>query len=398
MAGVAAGLWLFVALRLSASTLTGTVTDGTTQKPSAGDEIVLIKLAGGMEEVARTTTDLRGNFTFNFTDDRAPHLVRAIHQGVTYHQPAPPDMKRVEIQVYDAAPKVEGVEAVAELMYVQAANGQLGITRLFAIDNRSRPARTQMNDHNLEFYLPEGAEIDGAQAQTAGGQGVNVRPVAEAEKGRYAMAFPLRPGQTEFQVSYHLAYSGKATIDPRLIYPLEHFVAILPRSIKFVPQQAGVYEDKQPPDQPDAIAEVAGHSQPGEKLSFEISGEGMLQGEQQNAKNGSTGAPADRRPGGGLGAPVEGRDPMDGYRGWMLGGFGVLLAAGAFYTARGTRAHPQRARAAEREPASPLLSALKEELFELEMEHKKGSISDHEYLEAKAALDQTLKRAMKRHG
>ena len=43
-----------------------------------------------------------------------------------------------------------------------------------------------------------------------------------------------------------------------------------------------------------------------------------------------------------------------------------------------------------------LLDALKEELFQLEMEHKQGSISQEEYAKAKAALDQTLERALKR--
>jgi hypothetical protein len=43
-----------------------------------------------------------------------------------------------------------------------------------------------------------------------------------------------------------------------------------------------------------------------------------------------------------------------------------------------------------------LLDALKEELFQLEMEHKQGSISQEEYNKAKAALDQTLERALKR--
>jgi hypothetical protein len=43
-----------------------------------------------------------------------------------------------------------------------------------------------------------------------------------------------------------------------------------------------------------------------------------------------------------------------------------------------------------------LLEALKEELFQLEVEHKQGSISQPEYERARAALDQTLERAIKR--
>ena len=43
-----------------------------------------------------------------------------------------------------------------------------------------------------------------------------------------------------------------------------------------------------------------------------------------------------------------------------------------------------------------LLEALKEELFQLEVEHKQGKITQQEYEKAKAALDGTLERAIKR--
>jgi hypothetical protein len=201
-------------------------------------------------------------------------------------------------------------------------------------------------------------------------------------------------------VSYHLPYSGRAMIDPRPIYPLEHFVAILPRSIRFVPAQSGIYADKQPPDQPEAIAEVATNTRPGEKLGFEVSGEGVLRERNQNASNQRAGQPAteDRRPGGGLGPPTEGRDPLEQYRWWILGGFGMVLAAGALYTTRGAAPSRPRAQKSGSESRSDLLlNALKEELFQLEMEHKQGQISDLEYQKAKAALDQTLARAVQRH-
>ena len=425
---------LLTAASMFAATLTGTVTNGTTSKPSAGDEVILIKLAAGMEEAGRTKTDAQGKFTFTFTDDNSPHLVRAIHQGVTYHQPAPLGTKSVQVQVYDVSKKVEGVHAVADLMYLQASKGQLSITRIFAVDNTSKPPRTQMNDANFEFFMPENADIDGAEAQTAGGQGINIMPTPQHEKGRYAFAFPLRPGQTEFQVTYHVPYSGKATVDPRPVYPLQHFVAIMPRSIGFSPSQSGLYEDKQPPDQPDAIAEVATNPQAGQKLSFEISGEGMLQDQRQDASNsggGQANPSTDNRPGGGLGKPIESPDPLDkspmpgqgpmlSYRVIALFGLGAVLLMGAIYTA-------QRSRPSISLPASPaftptpsslptmssppaprsvatssrsalLLDALKEELFQLEMEHKQGQISDQEYAKARAALDETLARAIRRKG
>jgi hypothetical protein len=394
---IVAFLLIASASSLFAATLTGKVTNGTTNKPSAGDEVILIKLAAGMDEVGHVKTDAQGKFSFTFDDANAPHLVRVVHQGVTYHQPAPQGANSVEVTVFDVSKKVSGVHAIADLMYLQATQGKLGVTRIFAVDNTSKPPLTQMNDTNFEFYVPEGAAIDDAQAQTQGGQGVNIEPTPQAEKGRYAFVFPLRPGQTQFQVSYHLAYSGKATVDPRLIYPLQHFVAILPRTIRFAPAQSGVYQDKQPPDQPDAIAEVASNPQPGQKLAFEISGDGMLKSQDEQASNQVSGpvASTDNRPGGGLGPPIEAPDPLDKYRAWILGGFGVVLVAGAIYiTQRSRSSHPAPVAASSH--SGKLLDALKEELFQLEVEHKQGQISDQEYAKTKSALDQTLARAIKR--
>ena len=113
----------------SAATVSGTVTNGTNGKPAAGDEVVLIKLSSGMEEVGHTKTNAEGKFTFNVQEANSPYLVRAIHQEVTYHVPAPPGTNSVDVTVYDVAPKVEGVRAVADLMYLQAGQGSLGVVR-----------------------------------------------------------------------------------------------------------------------------------------------------------------------------------------------------------------------------------------------------------------------------
>jgi len=416
----------FLALALSAvasaQTLTGTVTNGTTNKPAVGDDVILIKLAQGMEEAARTKTDSKGAFRLDLPDAGGPHLIRVIHQGVTYHHMAPPGTASADVQVFDVAKKVEGISATADLLYVQAKPDELGVTRIFAVNNASKPPRTQMNDRNFEFYIPDGAKIDGAQAQTAGGQWVDSEPVAQAEKGRYAFVFPLRPGQTDFQITYRLPYSGSAKIDPKPLYPLEHLVVILPQSMQFSAAREGIYDNKQPPNQPGAIAEVAANTKAGQALSFTVSGTGMLQEDNSGTESsanaessaGSVGGETvtppkgrDNRPGGGLGPPSEAPDPLKQYRAYILGGFAVLLIAGAIYISSRskTSAVPDFAPGAPISTGSNsiapgrsglLLEALKEELFQLEVEHKQGAISQQEYEKAKAALDQTLERAVKR--
>ena len=155
-------------------------------------------------------------------------------------------------------------------MRIQAENNQLEVIRLFAVNNQSSPPRTQMNDHNFEFYLPEGAQIDEAMAMTAGGQPVKSAPVPQSEKNRYAFVFPLRPGDTQLQIAYHFLYSGEATLDPKSLYPLEHFVVMLPKSMKFSASPGSPFETKPYPNQPDTLAEIASNTKAGQSLSFKL--------------------------------------------------------------------------------------------------------------------------------
>ena len=92
---IVAALGLGLAISASAQTLTGTLKNGTTEKPAAGDDVILIKLGQGMEEAARTKADASGHFSFSLPD-AGPHLIRAVHQGVTYHSMAPPGTNSVE--------------------------------------------------------------------------------------------------------------------------------------------------------------------------------------------------------------------------------------------------------------------------------------------------------------
>jgi len=426
-------LALLVTPFASAAKLTGTVKNGTTNKASAGDDVVLLSLAQGMEEAGRTKTDAQGKFSFDLPDTSSPHLVRAIHQDVTYHRMAPPGTTSVELEVFDVTKKVENLSLTADVLRVQVEQGQLEIIRLFAVNNASSPPRTQMNDHNFEFYLPEGAKIEQSMARTAGGQPLNTAPVPQAEKNRYAFIFPLRPGETQFQVAYQMPYSGSAKLDPKSLYPTEHLVVMLPKSMQFKPGAGSSFQSMQDPQQSDAVVQVATRTEVGQPLSFEVSGSGILQSEQESggAGGGETASAAqqgrDNRPGGGLGAPIDAPDPMEKYRWYILGGFGVILAGGAYVvltrqpsptgavaaaggisdvdipaadgsrTAKVTRtlSAPVRPIAAAGH-SSMLLEALKEELFQLEVEHKQGKISQAEYEKAKGALDQTLERAVKR--
>lgn len=76
-----------VSASASAQTLTGAVNNGTTGKPAAGDDVVLIKLGQGMEEAALTKTDANGHFSFKLPDAGPPRMADAKpadYRGLTW--------------------------------------------------------------------------------------------------------------------------------------------------------------------------------------------------------------------------------------------------------------------------------------------------------------------------
>ena len=429
-------LVLFLTCFGAAQTLTGFVKNSTTGKPSIGDEVVVFSLGQGMGESGRTKTDAVGRFSFKLDDAQTPHLIRAIHEGVPYNRMAPPGKTSVAVEVYDVATKVGGIAVVADIMRIQAAKDEITVTRDFGVRNASNPPRAQMNERNLEFYIPDGARVieHSGTAITETGIPLKSAPVPEGEKNRYSFGFPLRPGVTRFEVTYQLPYSGSVNLDPKSIYPLEHFMVMLPKSMQFkaAASSAG-FKLIHFPNAPDATLQVASNTTDRQNLAFNISGEGALDAGRQSgtqgsgqreesSAGGSTAAASDNRPGGGLGPPTDAPDPLQKYRWWILGGFAAVLIIGGVYIARRQQStnraqrYPKlnsslmpatqtggsdvsgeaRSVVAIRTRSAGLMEGIRDELFQIEMEHKKGQISKAEYQKAKAALDRTLERALKR--
>jgi hypothetical protein len=453
MTGFFAALLLlaFVGVAASAQNITGTVTNGTSGKPSAGDEVTLLSLSQGMQEIGSTKSDASGHFSFAApADANAPHMVRAKHDGVNYFPsggPLMPGSTTAALTVYDAAKKVDGLSQTVEVDRYQSDGKQLEAVVLYAIRNLSQPPRTVANDKGtFEIVLPDAAELESAQAKGPGGQPIATEATPTSQKNHYALSYPLRPGETQFQVAFHMPYSGQAAISPKPLADVQHFVVMTPPGMTFTPKNPQQFQAM--PDQPGVM--VATNVKPGQDLGFRIAGAGIFpaEGEQSAQGPGEAGGGAtgggrttanDNRPGGGLGAPIDAPDPLHDYRAYILGAFALVLVMGGAYVVSKSNVRPIPATAASNpaaakeagvwrprgdksatsvavdsasagadfadytEPSAPardrnplLLEAMKEELFQLEIDRQQGKVSPEEYAKAKAALDETIKRALAR--
>ena len=418
--------YLFALIFLAAGTLaqaaqvSGTVTDKTTNKPAAGDTVVMLDVQAGMSEAAHATTDAKGHYTISSPGD-GPYLVRVTHQGAGYFIAAPPGGgSSGDIAVYDVAAKVQGVRIEADVIEAESDNGQLKINERYFVHNTSVPPITQWSPKSFEVVLPPGAVLAGAGAQRPGGLPTSINLDPAGEKNHYTFNFPIQPDDgdkdTMFQISYSVPYTNsKFAFQSVVTLPADNFAVLLPKSMTLTPGSGANFKpvNEDPNVQTFLMRNVAEDT----PIVFTVSGEGSIPREAQGGDSGQgaqASGGAGSGPGGGIGEPINTPDPLSKYKWWILGGLALLLAAAAALLLRkpaGAAAGPPMQAsipidapiaAAAYLPPQPadgknaLLSALKDELFAIESEKIAGTLSTDDYAEQKAALETVLKRALQK--
>lgn len=411
-----------------AATFTGTVTDKTTNKPSAGDAVQLVDVQAGMADVASATTDAAGHYSLN-GPGMGPYLIRVNHQGATYFIAAPQGGAPGDVTVYDVAAKVDGVAIDADMLLIEAGGGTLRVHERYLIRNTSLPPRAQFSSNTFEVAIPPDAELDGAAATRPGGLGTNTHLTPLAEKGHYTFNVPIQPDQGEketlFEIQYHLPYSGKYTFSPHLQMAADNLVAYVAKGIDFSNAQGAEFHPTQ--EDPRVQTFVAKGVHPGQSIRFTVAGEGQMAGGDSGNPMGQQGGIGDSgsagvmgRPGGGLGAPINSPDPLTKYKWWILAALTLALVAGAGILLRGrTEAIassvaairnqdlniPEVVKSAARLPrpasstAPPssnagLLNLIKEEMFAIESEKLSGALPLEEYATIKVGLEALLRRVL----
>jgi hypothetical protein len=394
-------LSLLVSVGAFAAQITGTVTNATTNKASAGDEVVLLSLASGMDEVAKTKTDSQGHYTLNVPDENAQHLVRVSRQSVHYFKGAPSGTSTVDITVYDAATQVEGLVTDARVFHLQASGGNMDVQELYVLNNQSQPPRTKIGNQTFAITLPDGAEMGQASLTGPSGMPVTVAADPSGAKDRYAYDFPIRPGQTRFEVTYKVPYSGSHEFVLKPESSLSELGVLLPKSMKFNGVSGGFAQDV---DEAGLAVFFAKNLPANQEVKFSVSGEGLIPNE---AAGGNSSQPADAS----AGTPIP--SSSGGTRGaiwFVVGAIAILIGVVALVmwrksaTARAAAQDPKTTKAASKakaqaqaaKPQGDMLDVLKDELFQLETDHVSGKISQEEYERSKAGLDTLFRRQMKK--
>lgn len=231
----------YVLSACAADTIQGAVRNRTTAKTGAGDEVILLRLQNGMEEESKTRTDATGTFSLPLLSADTPHIVRVIHQGVNYDQTVS-GKGPLEIAVYDAVPRIRDLQGSIGIAQVESDGQTLKVTEMYSIANDSVPPVTQSGPRNFEISIAPKATLDSLVVKRGGGVWTNLAPVPiKGQQGRYAVDFPIRPGNTLFKFVYHLPYKGPTTLRVKLPYPIRNFAVMHPPSLSFKPSSAHAF-------------------------------------------------------------------------------------------------------------------------------------------------------------
>ena len=347
--GLAVSLLVFAALAQAAS-VTGTVTNKTTGKPSEGDDVVLVDVQAGMNEAATAKTDAKGQYSLTVPPggNMGAYLIRVAHQGASYFIAAPASGTGGDLTVYDVAAHVDGVAIDADMVLFEGSAGELRVSERYLVRNASNPPKAQFSDKTFEIALPADAMLDSASATRPGGLGTTTRLTPLPQKGHYTFNVPIQPdkGQKEtlFEVQYHISYNGKYSFKPQIQMPTENFVVYVPKSMNFANASGADFQNVQ--DDPRVVTNIAKNVRPGQAISFTVSGEGQMPRNQQPGMSpqammggGGAGQPEgaapSSTPGGGIGNPIGTPDPLTRYKWWILGGLTLILVLAAIYLLRG---------------------------------------------------------------
>jgi len=224
-AALLAMLALAMAGGAQALTVKGRVTNGTTGKDASARVVVVNPAAGMLQEESVETTD--GRFSIEVEGGAGMYLVRVDYDGVSYTQPIQDirgDEAEVTVTVYDATTSWDGVQVAIPHIAARSHGDHLQIERLYEVTNATDPPRAVTGtEAAFRIALPPGLrELPEVQV-SATGVPIRRMPVETDVAGVYRIDYPVRPGVTQYALTYAVPYPDSGyTVAEHALYDYAH--------------------------------------------------------------------------------------------------------------------------------------------------------------------------------
>jgi len=198
----------------------GAVINKTTGKPQSGATVTLYKLGqAGMESVESVKSGAQGKFHIDQTP-QGPHLIQTAFDGVTYNHMLPPGSATsdVSLDVYNSSKQPGAARISRHFLIFQPTGAQMSVNEGFIFTNDGATTYNDPDGGTLKFYLPAAAKGI-AQIKATAPQGMPIDRALDktSQKDIYKVDFPIKPGETNIQVTYLVPYSSGAVFEGKTI-------------------------------------------------------------------------------------------------------------------------------------------------------------------------------------
>lgn len=314
MRTVALALLFAASLRAA---IDGTVVNRTTGQPQPGVAITLVKPGqGGMRTLGTTVSDASGHFVFEKDEPGGgPQLLQANYKGVNYNKLMTPNIltSNVQLEIFESTKSPAVAHVAQQMLVIEPNSSQIAVSETVLMQNDSNTTFSSPDTGELVFYLPPAANGQ-ARVSAQGPQGMPLPRPAEKTKETdvFKVDFPIKPGQTEFEINYVIPAGSPFTFHGRVV-GLKGMQAGPLRIIAPPGVMLSGNDIQSVGTEPKTQAAIYNVTASGD-FSFNIAGTGSLR--QQGAGSEDT---ADQP------QVTQANPPIYAHMGWLLAlGFGIL--------------------------------------------------------------------------
>ena len=191
----------------------GTVVNGTSGQPQAGVIMTLIQpTQQGMQNLGTVKSDAQGKFRFEKDSPGGPQLLQTIYKGVIYNQMIPPGTPStgVSVKVFESTKTPAAAEVAQHMIVIEPTDKQIGVSEAVILNNKSTTTFANSELGGIRFFLPAAANGQvSVSVRATGGMPVNRAAEKTPEPNVYKVDYPIKPGETEFDITYVLPLSNK---------------------------------------------------------------------------------------------------------------------------------------------------------------------------------------------
>lgn len=214
---------LLLAIAPAFPAVDGVIVNGTTGQPEPNTTVLLIQpTQAGMQTLGTTKSDAQGKFSFDDNSAQGPRLIQAVFQGVQYNHMVPPGMPStgLQIPVFASTNKAGTAKVTQHFIVLQPGEKEMTVSEgLLYVGDPSLTYYDPVNG-SVRFYVPPEAKgLTSVTVNPAGGMPIQRPALKTKEPNVYKVDYPVRPGETRFDINYTMPTASPMVFSDKEIHP-----------------------------------------------------------------------------------------------------------------------------------------------------------------------------------